>query len=47
MIYDELPFRESDQKVFIANNSEITKYTSWIPLINYETGINNVISKLI
>jgi len=47
MIYDVLPFRESDQKVFIADNSEITKYTSWSPLTNYETGINNVITKLI
>lgn len=47
MTYKKLPFRESDQKVFIADNSEIIKYTSWIPQTNYENGINNMINKLI
>lgn len=47
MVYQKLPFRESDQKVFIADNSKIIKYISWNPLTNYETGINNVIAKFI
>ena len=39
MIYKQLPWRESDQKVFIADNSKVTSIIGWVPLIKKEDGI--------
>lgn len=37
--YKETDWRRSDQKVFIADNSKITKYTNWEPEIDKYDGI--------
>ena len=34
MIYKKLPFRESDQKIFVADYSKINALTGWTPKIN-------------
>lgn len=47
MEYGKLPFRESDQKVFIADNSKIGKALNWVSQVGYKTGIKNVISNII
>ena len=39
-----LPFRESDQKFFVSNNSEITEAIDWTPTINFNDGISSVIN---
>lgn len=39
MNYQEIPWRESDQKVFIADNKKISKITGWKPAISTEKGI--------
>lgn len=44
--YTEIPWRESDQKVFVANNEKITKYTGWKPKVNKEEGIERMLSWL-
>lgn len=43
MIYDNLPWRISDQKVFIADISKSKKIFNWTPLINKEKGIDMMI----
>ncbi len=37
--YKKLPWRESDQKYFVANNEKITKATGWKPLVTKNDGI--------
>jgi len=37
--YKQLPWRESDQKVFIADNSKVISTIGWIPLISKEKGV--------
>lgn len=39
MIYKKLPLRESDQKVFIADNTKFMTVTGWTPLVRKEEGI--------
>jgi CDP-paratose 2-epimerase len=36
-------WRESDQKVFVADNSKIRKFTGWNPLVGKEEGIRRMI----
>lgn len=43
MDYNELPWRESDQKVFIADNTLISKTIEWEPEINTFDGIKQMI----
>lgn len=40
------PWRESDQKIFVANNKKITEFTGWKPMVSKETGINKMIEWL-
>ncbi|MBK5240999.1 GDP-mannose 4,6-dehydratase [Clostridium sp.] len=44
--YRETPWRESDQKVFVANNEKITKFTGWKPMVSKEEGIERMLSWL-
>jgi CDP-paratose 2-epimerase len=46
MKYTKLPWRESDQKVFIADNKKITDLTGWKPAVSYEDGIKSMLSWL-
>jgi CDP-paratose 2-epimerase len=43
MKYDQLPPRESDQLVFIADNSYITNTLGWVPEIDFQKGIRDMI----
>ncbi|MCX7648673.1 MAG: GDP-mannose 4,6-dehydratase [Elusimicrobiales bacterium] len=44
MKYKKLPFRESDQKVFIADITKAKKILNWTPKVNYNKGINYLFS---
>jgi len=46
MNYSKLPWRISDQKVFIADNSKITKRTGWEPQVTTKEGIKKMIDWL-
>ena len=46
MKYNQLPFRESDQLVFIANTKKIQSYINWIPKISNEKGVIEIINWL-
>ncbi|HEY9124826.1 MAG TPA: NAD-dependent epimerase/dehydratase family protein [Bacteroidales bacterium] len=46
MNYTQLPWRESDQKVFVADNTKITKTTGWTPMITSNEGLNKMIDWL-
>ena len=46
MNYTKLPWRESDQKVFVANNEKIKKITGWEPLVSKEAGVRKMIAWL-
>ena len=41
--YTEIPWRESDQKVFVAQNKKITKFTGWKPTVSKEEGIERML----
>lgn len=43
MKYDQLPPRESDQLVFIADNSFINSALGWVPKIDFQNGIRDMI----
>ncbi len=43
MNYNKLPWRESDQKVFVADNTKITNSIGWLPEITPEIGIKKMI----
>jgi CDP-paratose 2-epimerase len=43
MAYKEIPWRESDQKVFVADNTKITSITGWQPETSFINGIGNII----
>ncbi len=43
MVFKQLPWRESDQKVFIADNSKANKFFDWKPEISKEEGITKMI----
>lgn len=40
MVYNQLPWRESDQKVFIADNAKVSLITGWKPSVQKEDGIS-------
>tara|TARA_S200000501_G_scaffold378390_1_gene440722 strand:+ start:5402 stop:6409 length:1008 start_codon:yes stop_codon:yes gene_type:complete len=42
--FNKLPFRESDQKVFIANLEKIHSRTNWLPKKRYQEGLNELIN---
>lgn len=44
--YELLPKRQSDQKIFIANNMKISQKTSWAPKISKEAGLKKMIEWL-
>lgn len=42
--YDILPWRESDQKIFVADINKAKKDFNWLPQIDYQTGIRETIA---
>ncbi len=44
MNYEKLPWRESDQKIFVADNKKIFKRTGWRPVVNKEDGIRKMMN---
>ena len=42
--YENLPWRESDQKIFVADNKKIFDKIGWQPLIDKETGIKRMLN---
>jgi CDP-paratose 2-epimerase len=42
--YEQLSVRESDQKVFLADNMKIGKYLSWKPTVGTEEGLKKMIN---
>ncbi|SVC27279.1 uncharacterized protein METZ01_LOCUS280133 [marine metagenome] len=43
MQYKQLPWRESDQKVFVADISKVTKKLGWRPEVDKILGIKKII----
>jgi len=43
MEYRQLPWRESDQKVFVADNTKALKVVNWHPMFTVSQGINDII----
>lgn len=43
MNYRQIEWRESDQRIFVADNKKITSTTSWKPLIQTEAGIKSML----
>lgn len=46
MNYREIDWRESDQKIFVADNTKITKATGWMPMISKSEGIDRMLEWL-
>lgn len=46
MTYRQLPPRESDQKVFVANINKISNLTGWTPLVSKEMGVAKMLAWL-
>ena len=46
MDYKEIQWRESDQKVFVADNTKITRVTGWKPKVTAENGITMMLNWL-
>ena len=46
MVYSKLPWRESDQKVFVADTRKIEKLTGWQPAIDKHSGIRTMLKWL-
>lgn len=46
MNYRQIEWRESDQKIFVADNHKIIKRTNWKPLVQTATGINKMLEWL-
>jgi len=44
MNYTRLPWRQSDQKFFVADNSKATRLLHWSPLMSKEQGIEDMIA---
>jgi len=44
MKYKQLPWRESDQKVFVADNSKALKVINWHPKFSTFQGVNEIIN---
>ena len=43
MEYIQLPVRESDQKVFVADISKIKKYIGWEPKVTSKDGVKSMV----
>jgi CDP-paratose 2-epimerase len=43
MKYEKLPWRESDQKIFVADTTKIKKDTNWSPRIDKLQGIRKML----
>ena len=43
MKFEKLPWRQSDQKVFIADIGKIEKLIGWSPQINAKEGVSKMI----
>ena len=43
MQYKELPFRESDQLVFVADNTKAQKILQWQPKMTSKRGIEKMV----
>jgi CDP-paratose 2-epimerase len=46
MNYRKIEWRESDQKIFVADNHKIINTTNWEPLVQTETGIKRMLEWL-
>ena len=46
MEYIQLPWRESDQKVFVADISKAYNFIGWLPIVPVEEGINRILNWL-
>ena len=46
MNYRQIEWRESDQRIFVADNKKITSTASWKPLIQTEAGIKSMLEWL-
>jgi CDP-paratose 2-epimerase len=46
MVYNKLPWRESDQKVFMADNTKVNSILKWFPKVDKDLGINSMIEWL-
>lgn len=44
--FEKLPFRESDQKVFVADTGKITRMTGWMPKVCAREGVGTMINWL-
>ena len=44
LVYDKLPVRESDQKVFVANLSKIGSMINWQPAVTSEDGVSRMVN---
>lgn len=44
MNYERLPWRQSDQKLFVADNTKATRLLDWTPRVTKEEGIESVIT---
>lgn len=43
MVYEQLPWRESDQKVFVADITKVMNVLPWKPLVSKEEGIAEIL----
>lgn len=46
MTYTQLPWRESDQKVFVADIEKATRILGWLPKVSKESGIDKMLAWL-
>lgn len=44
LVFDKLPVRQSDQKVFIADISKAKQLLNWAPAVDYKTGITEMLN---
>ncbi|MCH5230085.1 MAG: GDP-mannose 4,6-dehydratase [Muribaculaceae bacterium] len=47
MKYEEIPWRESDQKVFVADNTKSRQIIGWSPVVTKEEGIKSMLNWLL
>ena len=46
MVYEKLPWRQSDQKMFVADMSKVSKHIEWHPLVEPREGVKRMIQWL-
>lgn len=42
MLYKQLPWRESDQKIFVADNRKIVEFGGWTPYVIFNNGVEKL-----